>query len=77
MATKQKKSFAESFAELEKITEKFESGNIDLDQSLQDFERGLALASELKKRLQDVENKIRTIKDKFDDLEDKEPETEE
>jgi len=73
MPSKQKKfNFTETFNELEKITEKFESGNIDLDQGLQEFERGLALASELKKKLQEVENKVRVIKAKFKDLEETE-----
>lgn len=70
MTSKQKKfNFTEAFNELEKITEKFESGNTDLDQGLQEFERGLTLANELKKKLQEVENKVRIIKAKFKDLE--------
>lgn len=58
-------NFADSFAELEKITEEFENEEIDLDQGLKKFERGLELASELKKKLNEAENKVETIRKKF------------
>lgn len=60
-------NFEKSFSELEDIVEKFESGTISLDESLKQFERGLELAQELKKRLSDVENKIAEIKQKFEE----------
>lgn len=58
-------NFEKSFKELEKIVEKFEAGEIDLDQSLKEFERGLELAEKLKSRLSEVENKVIEIKQKF------------
>ncbi len=65
MPEQQQFNFEKSFEELEKIVQKFESGDIDLDQSLKEFERGLELAKLLKGRLKKVENKIVEIKNKF------------
>ena len=65
--SKSKFNFAEAFAELEKITEEFENETVDLEAGLKKFERGLELASELKTRLKEVENKVEIIKKKFDD----------
>jgi exodeoxyribonuclease VII small subunit len=58
--------FGKKLAELEKITEWFESDSVDLNESLAKFERGMQLADELKKELQDVENRVEKIKQKFD-----------
>jgi exodeoxyribonuclease VII small subunit len=59
-------SFAQSFQELEDITAWFDSQeNVDLDQGLKKFERGLELAGQLKKKLSEVENKVEEIKKKF------------
>jgi exodeoxyribonuclease VII small subunit len=67
MSKQQVLNFEKSFEELEAIVEKFESGTISLDESLQQFERGLELASQLKQRLNDVESKITEIKQKFEE----------
>lgn len=67
MPKQQAFNFEKSFSELEAIVGKFESGTISLDESLRQFERGLELASQLKQRLQDVENKITEIKQKFEE----------
>lgn len=61
-------NFSEAFAELEKITEWFERGDVELEEGLKKFERGLELASKLKIRLKEVENKVVEIKEKFSDL---------
>lgn len=67
MATKKKEpTFAEAFGELEAITEALEKG-VDLDEGITKFERGLELAAMLKKRLVTAENKIETIKEKYED----------
>lgn len=58
-------NFADSFAELTKITEEFENEEVDLDEGLKKFERGLELAAELKKKLNEAENKVGVIRDKF------------
>lgn len=63
--TKLKGSFSKSFEELERIVAKFEEGKIDLDEALEEFERGLKLVGELKRRLKEVENKVVVLKQKF------------
>lgn len=55
-------NFGEAFAELEKITEWFEKEEMDLEEGLEKFERGLALAAKLKQRLKEVENRVEEIK---------------
>ena len=62
-----KQSFKKCFEELEEIVEKFEAGDLDLEEGMQLFERGLALAAALKKRLGQFENQIEVIKKKFGD----------
>lgn len=62
-----KVDFAKAFTELESITEWFETEEqLDLDEGLKKFERGLVLASELKKKLSEVENKVQEIKSSFE-----------
>lgn len=63
--TQKSPSFQQQFEKLEKITEELEGENVDLDVGLKKFEEGLAIAQELKKRLSQVEQKIETIKEKF------------
>ncbi len=63
--TKKAPSFAEAFAELEKLTEWFETQEVDLDVGLEKFERGLELADVCKKKLAEVENKVAILKSKF------------
>lgn len=61
-------NFADGFQELEEITRWFDSQEtLDLDAGLKKFERGLELATELKKKLAEVENKVEEIKQKFSD----------
>lgn len=70
MPVKKKMQFAQSFEELEKITEWFESEEaLDLEKGLAKFERGLELAQELKASLFEVENKVNEIKKKFEAIE--------
>lgn len=67
-AKKKQPSFSEGFEELEKITEWFDSEeNLDLEKGLKQFERGLELAGDLKKRLSEVENKVEEIRSKFEE----------
>lgn len=67
-AKKNTVNFAEGFEELEDITQWFDSQEqLDLDAGLKKFERGLELASVLKKKLAEVENKVEEIKQKFTD----------
>lgn len=66
MTKKKEIDFSKGFQELEDITRWFDSQEtLDLDAGLKKFERGLELASELKKKLTEVENKVEEIKQKF------------
>jgi exodeoxyribonuclease VII small subunit len=59
-------NFAAKLKELEAITAWFESEQVDLNEALAKFERGMELSDQLKKELQDVENRVEKIKQKFD-----------
>lgn len=65
MTKKPTTSFAKQFEELEAIADSFEHESVDLEEGLQKFERGLALADELKKKLAVVEQRVESIKKKF------------
>lgn len=58
-------NFQKLYEEMERIVNSFERGELDLDKSLKEFERGLEIASLLKKKLEEVENKVEEIKEKF------------
>lgn len=67
-----KSSLQADFQELTALVEEFESGKLDLEESIPKFKRGLELARRIKRRLSQIENEIREIKSEFKDL-DKEP----
>ena len=58
-------SFAAQFEELERIVALFESGKLDVDDSLEYFEKGLQLAEALKKQLKSVEQQVESLKRKY------------
>jgi exodeoxyribonuclease VII small subunit len=60
-----KQNFSADFKELEDIVRWFESNEVDLEEGLTKFERGLELAKNCRLRLKDVENKVEKIKAKF------------
>jgi exodeoxyribonuclease VII small subunit len=59
-------TFKVAFEELEKIAEKFEGEEVDLEKGLKDFERGLELASICKKKLGALEARVKEIQEKFE-----------
>ena len=61
-------NLSQAFTELEKITAEFENGEVDLEKGIPKFKRGLELAQLLKKRLGEIENEIKEIKEGFKDL---------
>jgi exodeoxyribonuclease VII small subunit len=65
-AKKAAPSFSKAFEELEEITRWFESEDVDVDEALKRFERGLDLAAQCKKRLSEVENNVKEIKKKYE-----------
>ncbi len=63
MTKKQKDTidFEHSLAELESIIEKMEKGELTLEQSLQDFERGVFLTRSCQKALKDAEQRVMVL----------------
>lgn len=60
-------SFSHAFRELQKITERFERDDLDLELAMREYERGLHLAKQLKSRLKELENAVVKMKKKMDD----------
>ena len=82
----EEKKFEEALAELERVVERLESGELSLEESLSAFEEGVALVKCCNQKLTEVEKKIELlVKDKegklqlksFDEGGDEEPEDEE
>lgn len=57
--------FATAFDRLTNIVESLEAGKIDLDEALKQYEEGLKIVQECKKQLQQVENKVKVIREKY------------
>ena len=66
-----KPDFETALAELEALVEKMEQGDLSLDESLQQFERGVQLTRSCQQALQDAEQKVQVLlqKDGQDTLE--------
>ncbi len=60
-------NFEKTLNELQKITEFLETNPTDLDETLKKFKHGMELAQQLKKRLNEIENTVKTIKQTFDE----------
>ena len=73
--TDAKRNFTADFKELEDIVRWFESNEVDLEEGLKKFERGLELAKTCRARIKDVENKVVQIKAKFAAVDEPEQET--
>ena len=52
-----------SMAELEKIVEQLETGELSLDKSLKQFEKGVRLSRECQAALSDAEQKVQLLLD--------------
>lgn len=52
--------------ELDAILAWFETDDVDLDQAIVKYERGMEIAKELEAYLKTAENKIEVVKKKFD-----------
>ena len=55
--------FESSLKELEKIVEKLEDDNINLEDSVKSFENGMTIVKECQKQLQSAELKIKKLLD--------------
>lgn len=59
---------SDAFEELEDIVREFEEGDVDLENSIEKFKKGLKLSKFLKKRLKEIENEIIEIKDDYEEV---------
>ena len=59
----------QKMAELDDLLAWFDQPDIDLDEALKRFDDGVKLTEELKTRLQNLENKISVLKERFDQVE--------
>lgn len=69
MTTKQQPSFETAIAELEQIVAQLESGDLELEQSLKLFERGIELTRVSQTKLQEAEQKVQILMEKNGQLE--------
>jgi len=56
--------FETALAELEALVEKMEQGDLSLDESLQQFERGVQLTQTCQQALKDAEQKVQVLLEK-------------
>ena len=63
MATK-KNNFEEQLNELQEIVNKLESGNVPLEDALNEFQAWVKLSRELEKKLNDAEHTVAKLVDK-------------
>jgi len=58
-------NFTKFYQEIEEINEWFQNEEIDLDEALKKYERGMSLIQKCKERLKQSENKFEEIKKKY------------
>lgn len=56
-----KPSFEESLTELEKLVERMEGGELSLETSLQEFEKGMQLSSQCQTMLEEAEQRVQIL----------------
>ncbi len=56
-----KKTFEDSLKELEEVAIKLETGNLGLDEAIEEFEKGMKLSKECTKKLDEAEKKINIL----------------
>ncbi len=69
MTTQKSVSFETAIGELERIVSQLESGDLELEQSLALFERGIELTRLSQSKLQEAEQKVQILMAKQDQLE--------
>jgi exodeoxyribonuclease VII small subunit len=62
---KEQFNFTKAYKEIEEINEWFQGEDIDLDEALKKYERGMELIKKCKERLKQAENKFEEIKKKY------------
>jgi exodeoxyribonuclease VII small subunit len=64
MPAKKSVNFEKALAELEKLVEEMEQGNLSLEESLKRFEKGISLTSDCQQALQKAELKVQELIEK-------------
>ena len=59
-------NFAQAFEKLNKIVDELEAGEVDLDKALVQYEEGLKMVAQCKTQLEEVENKVKVIREKYE-----------
>lgn len=62
--TQKKKSFEEDLAELEQIVNNLENGDVQLEEALAQFQKGVLLSNELQQKLTNAEATVTKLMDK-------------
>lgn len=60
--SEEKFNFTKAYEEIEKINEWFQSEDIDLDEALRKYKRGMELIKKCKDKLREIENKFEEIR---------------
>lgn len=68
MARKATPNFEQALSELEALVETMEEGELSLEESLKQFEKGIALASSCQTALQKAEQKVEILIEKNGEL---------
>ena len=70
MAKEKEMTFEEKLSELEKIVNELESGEIDLDSSIEKYTNAMKLVKECSEKLKNVEEQVNKIVSENGELED-------
>lgn len=56
-----KKTFEDNLKELEEVATNLETGNLGLDEAIEEFEKGMKLSKECTKKLDEAEKRINIL----------------
>ena len=59
-------TFEKGLSELQKLVQELERNDISLEQSVENFEKGIKVAKYCERKLKDAENKVKAILDQSD-----------
>ena len=59
-------SFEKGLSELQKLVQELERNDISLEQSVENFEKGIKVAKYCERKLKDTEDKVKAILDQSD-----------
>jgi len=61
-------NFEETMKELEEVVQALENGELNLDESIKEFEKGMKLSKDASKYLEDAEKKITILVNKENEI---------